>query len=164
MINYKFGTYVMRFFVYILLFILLIVTIVPIWLLIVNATRSTTEIQQGHQYFAKHAPDRKLPTIAQQGIKPAERLREQPVPRRRFDGCHGLLLVVDSLWPGCLQLPGQKTIFQLYHRIGHDPLAAFHYWFLSVSCPSWGLPIIMHRVNSAADRKCRRGFLRQAIP
>jgi multiple sugar transport system permease protein len=48
MINqYKFGTYVMRFFVYILLFILLMVIIVPIWLLIVNATRSTTEIQQG---------------------------------------------------------------------------------------------------------------------
>jgi multiple sugar transport system permease protein len=37
----------MRFFVYALLFILLIVTIIPIWLLIVNATRSTTEIQQG---------------------------------------------------------------------------------------------------------------------
>ena len=48
MINkYKFGTYVMRFFVYALLFLLLIITIVPIWLLIVNATRSTTEIQQG---------------------------------------------------------------------------------------------------------------------
>lgn len=45
--NYKFGTYVMRFFVYALLFLLLILTIVPIWLLIVNATRSTTEIQQG---------------------------------------------------------------------------------------------------------------------
>jgi len=30
-----------------LLFLLLILTIVPIWLLIVNATRSTTEIQQG---------------------------------------------------------------------------------------------------------------------
>ena len=48
MINdYKSGTYVMRFFVYTLLLILLVLTIVPIWLLIVNATRSTTEIQQG---------------------------------------------------------------------------------------------------------------------
>jgi multiple sugar transport system permease protein len=47
MTGYKFGTYVMRFFVYALLFILLIITIVPIWLLIVNATRSTVEIQQG---------------------------------------------------------------------------------------------------------------------
>jgi len=45
--SYKFGTYVMRFFVYALLFLLLIITIVPIWLLIVNSTRSTTEIQQG---------------------------------------------------------------------------------------------------------------------
>ena len=33
--------------IYIFLTILLIVTIVPIWLLLVNATRSTTEIQQG---------------------------------------------------------------------------------------------------------------------
>jgi len=47
MINYKSGTFVMRFFVYLLLFILLILILLPIWLLIVNATRSTTEIQQG---------------------------------------------------------------------------------------------------------------------
>jgi ABC-type glycerol-3-phosphate transport system permease component len=45
--KYKFGTFVMRFLVYALLFFLLIVTIIPIWLLMVNATRSTTEIQQG---------------------------------------------------------------------------------------------------------------------
>jgi ABC-type glycerol-3-phosphate transport system permease component len=44
---YKSGTLVMRFFVYVLLAILLILVIVPIWLLIVNGTRSTTEIQQG---------------------------------------------------------------------------------------------------------------------
>jgi len=37
----------MRIFVYFVLVILLVVTIVPIWLLIVNATRSTVEIQQG---------------------------------------------------------------------------------------------------------------------
>jgi multiple sugar transport system permease protein len=37
----------MRFFVYLLLIFLLILIVVPIWLLIVNATRSTTEIQQG---------------------------------------------------------------------------------------------------------------------
>jgi ABC-type glycerol-3-phosphate transport system permease component len=47
MISYKFGTTLLRILVYIFLFALLIVTIVPIWLLIVNATRSTTEIQQG---------------------------------------------------------------------------------------------------------------------
>ena len=37
----------MRVFVYAVLIIVLFITIVPIWLLIVNATRSTTEIQQG---------------------------------------------------------------------------------------------------------------------
>jgi len=37
----------MRVFVYAVLILLLVVTIVPIWLLIVNATRSTSEIQQG---------------------------------------------------------------------------------------------------------------------
>jgi len=37
----------MRVLVYAVLIILLALTIVPIWLLIVNATRSTTEIQQG---------------------------------------------------------------------------------------------------------------------
>lgn len=47
MSKYRFTTNVMRVFIYIVLIMLLIVTIVPIWLLIVNATRSTTEIQQG---------------------------------------------------------------------------------------------------------------------
>ena len=45
--NYKFNTNVMRVFVYAVMIILLVITIVPIWLLIVNATRSTSEIQQG---------------------------------------------------------------------------------------------------------------------
>ena len=47
MSNYRFTLSLTRVFIYIVLFILLIVTIIPIWLLIVNATRSTTEIQQG---------------------------------------------------------------------------------------------------------------------
>lgn len=45
--SYKLSTYVMRFFAYLLLFVLLLLVVVPIWLLFVNATRSTTEIQQG---------------------------------------------------------------------------------------------------------------------
>jgi len=45
--SYRINTIIMRVFVYAVLIILLIVTIVPIWLLIVNATRSTSEIQQG---------------------------------------------------------------------------------------------------------------------
>jgi len=45
--SYRFNTALMRIFVYAVLIILLVVTIVPIWLLIVNATRSTSEIQQG---------------------------------------------------------------------------------------------------------------------
>lgn len=45
--NYKFNTNLMRIFVYIVLFFILILIVVPIWLLLVNATRSTTEIQQG---------------------------------------------------------------------------------------------------------------------
>lgn len=45
--TYKLSTYISRFFIYIILILLLAVTIVPIWLVLVNATRSTTEIQQG---------------------------------------------------------------------------------------------------------------------
>lgn len=48
MINrYQLGTYAMRVLVYAVLILLLVITIIPIWMLIVNATRSTTEIQQG---------------------------------------------------------------------------------------------------------------------
>jgi ABC-type glycerol-3-phosphate transport system permease component len=45
--NYKLNTVLMRIVVYIVLTLLVIVTVVPLWLLLVNATRSTTEIQQG---------------------------------------------------------------------------------------------------------------------
>jgi multiple sugar transport system permease protein len=45
--SYHFRTNVLRFFVYIVLIFLLLITIIPIWTLIVNATRSTYEIQQG---------------------------------------------------------------------------------------------------------------------
>lgn len=47
MSTYRLNTTVMRVLIYIILIILLIVTIIPIWLVIVNATRSTPEIQQG---------------------------------------------------------------------------------------------------------------------
>lgn len=47
LLNYNLNTKILRGFVYLMLFIILLITIVPIWLLIVNATRSTVEIQQG---------------------------------------------------------------------------------------------------------------------
>lgn len=49
--NYKLKTTLLRGFIYVFLFILLLITIVPIWLLLVNATRSTTEIQQGISFL-----------------------------------------------------------------------------------------------------------------
>ncbi|MCG3212195.1 MAG: L-arabinose transport system permease protein AraQ [Anaerolineae bacterium] len=49
--TYKLNTLILRGFIYIILFVLLIVTIVPIWLLIVNSTRSTVEIQQGLSFM-----------------------------------------------------------------------------------------------------------------
>ncbi|MCB0153320.1 MAG: carbohydrate ABC transporter permease [Anaerolineae bacterium] len=49
--NYKLDTMILRGFIYVVLLALLLVTIVPIWLLLVNATRSTTEIQQGLSLF-----------------------------------------------------------------------------------------------------------------
>jgi multiple sugar transport system permease protein len=45
--SYAFTNAISRGLIYIFLFALLVVTIVPIWLLIVNATRSTVEIQNG---------------------------------------------------------------------------------------------------------------------
>lgn len=45
--NYNTSTKIIRFFIYIFLFLLLIIVLTPIWLLLVNATRSTSEIQQG---------------------------------------------------------------------------------------------------------------------
>jgi ABC-type glycerol-3-phosphate transport system permease component len=49
--NYKLSLNITRFFIYLILAILLIVTIIPVWMLIVNATRSTVEIQQGISIF-----------------------------------------------------------------------------------------------------------------
>jgi ABC-type glycerol-3-phosphate transport system permease component len=49
--DYKTRTSILRVLVYIFLALLLIVTVVPIYLLMVNATRSTYEIQQGVGFF-----------------------------------------------------------------------------------------------------------------
>jgi ABC-type glycerol-3-phosphate transport system permease component len=45
--NYSVRTRLLRIFVYTMLFILLIICILPVWILIVNSTRSTAQIQQG---------------------------------------------------------------------------------------------------------------------
>ena len=45
--NYATKTRLLRIFIYTILTILLITCILPVWILIVNATRSTAEIQQG---------------------------------------------------------------------------------------------------------------------
>ena len=45
--NYKTKTILMRLFVYTVLTILLIISVLPLWIMLVNATRSTSEIQQG---------------------------------------------------------------------------------------------------------------------
>lgn len=45
--NYRLSTNLTRAFIYLVLILLVIITVVPIWMLIVNATRSTTEIQNG---------------------------------------------------------------------------------------------------------------------
>lgn len=47
MSRYRLETFGMRTLVYLFLILLLVITVVPIWLLVVNATRSTTEIQAG---------------------------------------------------------------------------------------------------------------------
>lgn len=45
--SYKLRTKLLRFFIYSILALLLIICILPIWMLLVNSTRSTAEIQQG---------------------------------------------------------------------------------------------------------------------
>jgi len=45
--NYRLSLNISRGLIYIFLVVLLIITIIPVWLMIVNATRSTVEIQQG---------------------------------------------------------------------------------------------------------------------
>jgi multiple sugar transport system permease protein len=45
--SYNTATHVQRFFIYAFLILLLIICLLPIWALLVNATRSTVQIQQG---------------------------------------------------------------------------------------------------------------------
>ena len=51
MSTYRFSLFIERLIVYTVLILLLVVTIVPIWMLLVNATRSTVEIQQGISFL-----------------------------------------------------------------------------------------------------------------
>ncbi|WDU83442.1 hypothetical protein [Caloramator sp. Dgby_cultured_2] len=45
--NYTVKTKIMRAFIYFILLVLFLMCVVPLWILLVNATRSTPEIQQG---------------------------------------------------------------------------------------------------------------------
>lgn len=45
--SYRTNTIISRIFVYLFLVILVVITLIPVWMLIVNSTRSTVEIQQG---------------------------------------------------------------------------------------------------------------------
>jgi multiple sugar transport system permease protein len=49
--HYRFSLVLSRALIYFLLILLLIITLIPVWLLIVNATRSTLEIQQGISFL-----------------------------------------------------------------------------------------------------------------
>jgi ABC-type glycerol-3-phosphate transport system permease component len=52
--NYRVSNNIQRFFIYLFLVILLVITVVPVWMMLVNATRSTTQIQQGISFFPSH--------------------------------------------------------------------------------------------------------------
>jgi multiple sugar transport system permease protein len=67
--NYQISTIILRVLIYILLAALLVVTIVPIWLLIVNATRSTVEIQQGIGWFPSTHLLENLRIIQSKGLR-----------------------------------------------------------------------------------------------
>ncbi len=45
--NYRLTTNLYRLLIYLVLAVILVITIIPVWLMIVNATRSTIQIQQG---------------------------------------------------------------------------------------------------------------------
>jgi multiple sugar transport system permease protein len=49
--HYRFSLVFSRVLIYVLLILLLVITLIPVWLLIVNATRSTLEIQQGISFL-----------------------------------------------------------------------------------------------------------------
>ncbi len=51
MSNYRLTTNILRGLIYIALVILLVITILPIWMLLVNASRSTVQIQQGLSFM-----------------------------------------------------------------------------------------------------------------
>ena len=67
--NYTLSTNIMRGLIYAFLFALLIVTIVPIWLLIVNATRSTIEIQQGISFLPSTHMVENFNILSSRGVK-----------------------------------------------------------------------------------------------
>ena len=67
--NYTLSTNIMRALIYVFLAALLLVTIVPIWLLIVNATRSTVEIQQGISFLPSTHLIENFNILSSRGVK-----------------------------------------------------------------------------------------------
>ena len=68
MLGHKAKTNIMRFFIYAILIILVVICIVPVWMLIVNATRSTAEIQQGISLLPSNNLDFNWNTLTSRGF------------------------------------------------------------------------------------------------
>ena len=84
--------------VYLFLAILLVITLIPIWMLLVNATRSTTQIQQGVGFLPSVYLVSNYKILLSQRSGPAPRFPQQLHHRHCDHRCIGLFCLPDSLW------------------------------------------------------------------
>lgn len=66
--SYAAKTKLLRIFIYVILIILLVICILPLWILLVNSTRTTAEIQQGISLLPGHNLIRNWQTLTNRGF------------------------------------------------------------------------------------------------
>ena len=95
--------------IYIILAIILIITIVPIWLLLVNATRSTTEIQNGISILPSSHTFENYNILVGKGLDLPRGFMNSLIMRFNTTLCHGLFRLSDRLWDRCLSVQRGDT-------------------------------------------------------
>jgi len=119
-----------RFFVYLFLVVLVVITLIPLWLLIVNATRSTVEIQQGISLLPSKYLISNYKILLSKGLDlPLGFMNSLTI---------AVLTTVLTVYFSMLtayglvayNFKGKKSLFQYDPGAGYDPDAALDHWFL----------------------------------
>jgi multiple sugar transport system permease protein len=160
----RLSTILGRFSVHLVLVVILVVTVIPIWLLLVNATRSTVEIQQGISFLpSSHLLDN-YGILIGRGLNLWEGLRNS-----LFVAVSSTLLAVyfsmlTAYGIVIYDFPGRD--FSVHYRTGDDPqlsIIGFYHYMSTLGLTDNYASLILPVIASAASVFFAKQYLESVV-